>query len=105
MKQKETYVGIDVAKARVDVAIRPDGDVWSVDYDESGVRELVSVLELWNRRRCCLRLLVALKSRWCRLLPRRHYQCVKGGAMKDHRGGEKLYHLAPLFSINVRANC
>ena len=45
MKQKETYVGIDVAKARVDVAIRPDGDVWSVDYDESGVRELVSVLE------------------------------------------------------------
>ena len=27
---------------------------------------------------------------------------VKGGAMKDHRGGEKLYHLAPLFSINVR---
>ena len=30
---------------------------------------------------------------------------VKGGAMKDHRGGEKLYHLAPLFSINVRANC
>ena len=32
-------------------------------------------------------------------------QRVKGGAMKDHRGGEKLYHLAPLFSINVRANC
>ena len=30
---------------------------------------------------------------------------VKGGAMKDHRGGEKLYHLAPLCSINVRANC
>ena len=45
MKQKETYVGIDVGKARVDVAIRPDGDLWSVDYDESGVRELVSVLE------------------------------------------------------------
>ena len=32
-------------------------------------------------------------------------EAVKGGAMKDHRGGEKLYHLAPLFSINVRANC
>ena len=45
MKQKETYVGIDVAKARVDVAVRPDGDIWGVDYDESGVRELVSVLE------------------------------------------------------------
>ena len=24
---------------------------------------------------------------------------VKGGAMMDHRGGEKLYHLAPLCSI------
>ena len=45
MKQEETYVGIDVAKDRLDVAIRPDGDIWSVDYDESGVRELVSVLE------------------------------------------------------------
>ena len=31
--------------------------------------------------------------------------CVNGGAMMDHRGGEKLYHLAPLCSINVRANC
>ena len=30
---------------------------------------------------------------------------VNGGAMMDHRGGEKLYHLAPLFSIDVSANC
>ena len=30
---------------------------------------------------------------------------VKGGAMKDHRGGGKMYHQAPLCSINVRANC
>ena len=36
---------------------------------------------------------------------RRLAKVIKGGAMKDHRGGEKLYHLAPLFSINVRANC
>ena len=36
---------------------------------------------------------------------RMELRSVKGGAMKDHRGGEKLYHLAPLFSINVRANC
>ena len=33
MKQEETYVGIDVAKDRLDVAIRPEGDIWSVDYD------------------------------------------------------------------------
>ena len=44
MKQEETYVGIDVAKARVDVAVRPGGDVWSVDYDEQAVSELVSCL-------------------------------------------------------------
>ena len=36
---------------------------------------------------------------------RRCTMVVKGGAMKDHRGGEKLYHLAPLCRINVRANC
>ena len=44
MKQEETYVGIDVAKARVDIATRPWGDVWSVDYDEQAVSELVSSL-------------------------------------------------------------
>ena len=44
MKQAEIYVGIDVAKDRVDVAIRPGGDTWSADYDERGMRELVSCL-------------------------------------------------------------
>ena len=45
MKQEETYVGIDVAKDRVDVAVRPGGDIWSVDYDERGMGELVSCLQ------------------------------------------------------------
>ena len=45
MKQEETYVGIDVAKDRVDVAVRPGGDMWSVDYDERGMSELVSCLQ------------------------------------------------------------
>ena len=31
-------------KARVDIATRPGGDVWSVDYDEQAVSELVSSL-------------------------------------------------------------
>ncbi len=44
MRQEEIYVGIDVAKDRVDVAIRPGGDTWSADYDERGVSELVSCL-------------------------------------------------------------
>ena len=37
-------MGIDVAKARVDVAIRPSCDAWSADYDERGISELVSCL-------------------------------------------------------------
>ena len=44
MKQEETFVGIDVAKDRVDVAIRPSGDTWSAGYDERGMNELVSCL-------------------------------------------------------------
>ena len=42
MEQESTYVGIDVAKAQVDVAVRPTGQRWVVSYDETGVGELVS---------------------------------------------------------------
>ena len=45
MEQESTYVGIDVAKAQVDVAVRPTGQRWVVSYDESGVGELVAQLE------------------------------------------------------------
>ena len=44
MKHEEIYVGIDVAKARVDVAIRPSGDTWSIEYDEPIVNKLISRL-------------------------------------------------------------
>ena len=40
MEQEPVFVGIDVAKDRVDVALRPSGDVWEVAYDESGVNAL-----------------------------------------------------------------
>ncbi len=45
MEQESTYVGIDVAKAQVDVAVRPTGQRWVVSYDETGVGELVSQME------------------------------------------------------------
>ena len=45
MKREEAYVGIDVGRARVDVAIRPMGDIWSLDNDEHGMSELVSRLQ------------------------------------------------------------
>lgn len=40
----ETFVGIDVAKARLDVAVRPSAEVWSVSNDEAGFAELVARL-------------------------------------------------------------
>ena len=44
MSQEPTYVGIDVAKDQVDVAVRPGGRSWSVQYDEDGVDGLVAQL-------------------------------------------------------------
>ena len=41
MEQGDIYVGIDVAKVRVDVAIRPGGDRCEVSNDEAGVAALV----------------------------------------------------------------
>ena len=45
IEQQATYVGIDVAKAQVDVAVRPTGDRWAVSWDEAGIRKLVSQLK------------------------------------------------------------
>ena len=42
MEQEPRFVGIDVSKAQVDVAVRPTGQRWVVSYDDSGVEELVS---------------------------------------------------------------
>lgn len=36
------YVGVDVSKAQLDVAVRPSGEVRSVGNDEAGMSELVS---------------------------------------------------------------
>lgn len=41
MDKELIYVGIDVAKDRVDVAVRPSGKVWSVSYDEAAIADLV----------------------------------------------------------------
>ncbi len=45
MEQEATYVGIDVAKTQVEVAVRPTDDRWEVPYDDAGVRQLVSRLK------------------------------------------------------------
>ena len=42
MEGEPRFVGIDVSKAQVDVAVRPTGQRWVVSYDETGIKELVS---------------------------------------------------------------
>lgn len=43
-RREERFVGIDVSKAVLEVAVRPDGQRWSVINDEEHVRELVKAL-------------------------------------------------------------
>ena len=35
------FVGIDVSKAQVDVAVRPTGKRWVLPYDETGIEGLI----------------------------------------------------------------
>lgn len=40
----EIFVGLDVAKAQVDVAVRPSGEQWRAANDEAGIAQLVACL-------------------------------------------------------------
>ena len=42
MVKQDMFVGIDVSKARLDVAVVPDEQTWSVSNDEEGISELVA---------------------------------------------------------------
>ena len=48
MEQHGICVGIDVAKARVDVAIRPGGDRREVSNDQAGIAALVAQMQQLN---------------------------------------------------------
>src|SRR5262249_25268321 len=43
--ETQPYVGIDVAKARLDVAVRPSGEQWISATDAASVDELVGRLQ------------------------------------------------------------
>jgi transposase len=43
-----TWVGIDVSKRRLDVAIRPAGEMLSFENDEAGVKQLIKALRKWS---------------------------------------------------------
>ena len=44
MKEFPLFVGIDVSKERLDVAVRPTGETWQVSHDPKGIGELVEGL-------------------------------------------------------------
>ena len=45
MKETPLFVGIDVSKDRLDVAVRPTGEAWQAPYNSRGVSDLVQRLE------------------------------------------------------------
>ena len=41
----QVFVGIDVAKAQLDIALRPTGERWAVTNDDAGIAALVERLQ------------------------------------------------------------
>jgi transposase len=56
METAPLWIGIDVAKAQLDIAIGAEGETWSVTNDDAGIATL---LEDLRRRNCGL---VVLKA-------------------------------------------
>ena len=46
MSDPQVFVGIDVSKAQLDVAVRPTEDGWHVNNDASGIAGLVERLRM-----------------------------------------------------------
>jgi len=45
MSESQFFVGIDVAKAQLDIAVRPTGERWSAPNDAAGIATLVEGLK------------------------------------------------------------
>src|SRR5262245_57626030 len=45
MSAPQCFVGIDVAKAQLDIALRPTGEGWTVANDDAGIAPLVARLQ------------------------------------------------------------
>lgn len=45
MAASQVFVGVDVAKAQLDIALRPTGERWAVTNDETGIAVLVTRLQ------------------------------------------------------------
>ena len=45
MSTAAIYAGIDVARARLDIAVRPSGEQWTTPHDDAGIARLVTQLQ------------------------------------------------------------
>jgi len=45
MTQAAIFIGIDVSKAQLDIAVRPTGETWSVPHDDAGLDTVVARLQ------------------------------------------------------------
>ena len=45
MSESQVFVGIDVAKAQLDIALRPSGDRWAVPNDDAHIAARVVQLQ------------------------------------------------------------
>ena len=50
MSQASEWIGVDVSKRQLDVAVRPSGEVFQVKNDEAGLAQLVQRLQAWQPR-------------------------------------------------------
>ena len=48
------WIGIDVSKRCLDVAVRPAGEILKVDNDETGIKKLVRLMTKWSPQRIVL---------------------------------------------------
>ena len=45
MNPSPVFVGIDISKAKLDVALRPSDQTWRIDYDDANIAQLVAQLQ------------------------------------------------------------
>ncbi len=45
MHPSPVFVGIDIAKAKLDVALRPHDQTWQIDHDEANIAQRVAQLQ------------------------------------------------------------
>jgi transposase len=50
----EMWVGVDVSKLRLDVAVRPLKEIWSMSNDQAGIKELTGKLKKLGPQRIVL---------------------------------------------------